>query len=63
MTSPVTDARVSHVTRDDAAHPIGDLDDSVIAAIIATGATNAEIERTLKLATAGFAEGEARTSR
>lgn len=56
MTSNVTDARVSHLTRDDVAHLIGDLDDSVIAAIIATGATYSEIEQALKWVGAGAEE-------
>ena len=53
MTSNVTNARVSQLTRDDVAHLIGDLDDSVIAAIIATGATYIEIEQALKWVGAG----------
>lgn len=56
MTSNVMDTRVSHLTRDDVAHLIGDLDDSVIAAIIATGATYTEIEQALKWVGAGAEE-------
>jgi len=56
MASNATDTRASHLTRDDVAHLIGDLDDSVIAAIIATGATYAEIEQALKWVAAGAEE-------
>jgi hypothetical protein len=56
MASNTTDTRASHLTRDDVAHLIGDLDDSVIAAIIATGATYAEIEQALKWVGAGAEE-------
>ena len=49
-------ARVQHLNRDDVAHLIGDLDDSVIAAILATGATYAEIEQALKWVGAGTEE-------
>jgi hypothetical protein len=56
MTGNVADTRVSHLTRDDVAHLIGDLDDSVIAAIIATGATYSEIEQALKWVGAGAEE-------
>lgn len=56
MESNAADARASHLTRDDVAHLIGDLDDSVIAAIIATGATYTEIEQALKWLGAGVEE-------
>jgi hypothetical protein len=52
----VEGARVQHLNRDDVAHLIGDLDDSVIAAILATGATYAEIEQALKWIGAGAEE-------
>jgi len=53
---PTEDARVQHLTRDDVAHLIGDLDDAVIAAILATGATYVEIEQALKWVGAGAEE-------
>jgi len=56
MASNATDTRVSHLTREGVAHLIGDLDDSVIAAIIATGATYTEIEQALKWVGAGAEE-------
>lgn len=56
MASSAADIRVSHLTRDDVAHLIGDLDDSVVAAIIATGATYIEIAQALKWVGAGAEE-------
>lgn len=53
MAKDPSGARVPHLTRDDVAHLIGDLDESVIAAILATGATYSEIEQALKWVGAG----------
>lgn len=40
--------RQQHLEHKDVAHLVGDLDDATIAAILATGATYAEIEQALK---------------
>lgn len=49
MTStPEAHPRPQHLERKDVAHLVGDLDDATIAAILATGATYAEIEQALK---------------
>ena len=42
------DARISHLNHGDLVHLIGDADESVIASILATGATYAEVEQALK---------------
>jgi hypothetical protein len=42
-----------HLTYDDIQRLVGDVDDSVIAAILSTGATYSEIEQALKWAGAG----------
>lgn len=45
--------RTQHLTHEDVAHLVGDLEDATIAAILATGATYQEIEQALKWAGAG----------
>jgi hypothetical protein len=47
-TTPGTNPRMQHLERKDVAHLVGDLDDGTIAAVLATGATYAEIEQALK---------------
>lgn len=57
MTNGLTEGpRVQHLSHDDVAHLVGDLDDSVIAAILATGASYEEIELALKWIGAGAEE-------
>lgn len=51
-----TTASAQHLSHDDVAHLVGDLDDSVIAAILATGADYSEIELALKWLGAGAEE-------
>lgn len=46
-------SRTQHLTHEDVAHLVGDLDDATIAAILETGATYQEIEQALKWAGAG----------
>jgi len=46
-------SQAQHLTHDDIVRLVGDLDDSVIAAILASGATYVEIEQALKWAGAG----------
>ena len=45
--------RTQHLTREDVAHLVGDMEDATIAAILATGATYQEIEQALNWAGAG----------
>lgn len=45
--------QAQHLTHEDVAHLVGDLEDAAIAAILATGATYQEIEQALKWAGAG----------
>ena len=47
-TTPEAHPRPQHLDRKDIAHLVGDLNDATIAAILATGATYAEIEQALK---------------
>lgn len=49
-------AAAPHLTHDDVAHLVGDLDDSTIAAILATGATYTDIEQAVKWVGAGTEE-------
>jgi hypothetical protein len=46
--TPETQPRPQHLEARDVAHLVGDLEDATIAAILATGATYAEIEQALK---------------
>lgn len=48
--------RTQHLTHEDVAHLVGDLEDATVAAILATGATHEEIEQALKWAGAGSDE-------
>ena len=43
-----THLETQHLTHDDVVHLVGDLEDATIAAVLATGATYAEIEQALK---------------
>ncbi|HWA47334.1 MAG TPA: hypothetical protein VG742_03625 [Dongiaceae bacterium] len=45
-----------HLTHDDVAHLVGDLEDATIAAILATGASYQDIEQAVKWAGAGLTE-------
>ena len=47
-TTPEAHPRPQHLDRKDIEHLVGDLNDATIAAILATGATYAEIEQALK---------------
>jgi hypothetical protein len=47
------ESRMQHLTHEDVAHLVGDLDDATIAAVLATGATYEEIEQALRWAGAG----------
>lgn len=49
-------AATQHLTHDDVAHLVGDLEDSTIAAILATGATYVDIEQAVKWLGAGTEE-------
>lgn len=54
MTTPQEETpQPQHLTHDDVVKLVGDLDDSVIAAILASGASYVEIEQALKWAGAG----------
>lgn len=46
--NPAQSQRQQHLERKDIAHLVGDLEDGTIAAILASGATYAEIEQALK---------------
>lgn len=46
--TPYHHPRPQHLEAKDVSHLVGDLDDAAIAAILATGATYAEIEQALK---------------
>lgn len=48
MVHQPVDARVSHLSHDDVTHLIGDVEESVIASILATSATYLEVEQALK---------------
>jgi len=49
-------ADIQHLGRDDVAHLVGDLEDSTVAAILATGASYADIEQAVKWLEAGSGE-------
>ena len=54
MTEPEKNhPRPQHLTHEDVAHLVGDLEDATIAAILAIGATYEEIQQALKWAGAG----------
>lgn len=50
MTDTEKDLRTQHLSHEDVAHLVGDLDDATVAAILATGATYQDIEQALKWA-------------
>jgi hypothetical protein len=48
MAKKPSDVRAAQLSHDDVARLVGDVDDTVIASILATGASYAEIEQALK---------------
>lgn len=52
-------AKASQLSREDVIHLVGELDDATLAAIVATGASAAEVERAVKRAS-GEGEGVAK---
>ena len=53
MTVQQVHSKIQHLTREDVDHLVGHLEDATISAILATGATYAEIEQALKWAGVG----------